>query len=63
MCLSTVYQVRGEDEQLICQHVSSAVIDGDKVRFTDIMGGETVVTGIIERIDLVNNTIRIRSLA
>lgn len=63
MCLSTVYQVFGTDEKLLCQHVSSIVIDGEELSFTDIMGGETVVTGRIEKIDLVNNTILVRSEA
>lgn len=63
MCLSTVYQVIGTDEKMICQHVSSVTIDGDELHFTDIMGGETVLTGKIEKIDLVNNSIIVRSAA
>lgn len=63
MCLSTVYQVLGADEKLLCQHVSSIEINGEELSFTDIMGGETVVTGKIEKIDLVNNTILVRSEA
>ena len=61
MCLSTVYQVCAEDQTPLCQHVSSAVVDGSQVRFTDIMGDETVVDGIIEKIDLVNNVILVRT--
>ena len=61
MCLSTVYQVLGGDEKLLCQHVSGIEIKGEELCFTDIMGCETVVTGKIEKIDLMNNTILVRS--
>ena len=63
MCLSTVYQVIGTDEKPICQYVSTVSVEGEELHFTDIMGGETVLTGKIEKIDLVNNSIIVRSVA
>lgn len=63
MCLSTVYQVLGEDQKMLCQHVSAVAIDGEELTFTDIMGCETHVTGKIEKIDLMNNAIIVRSVA
>ena len=63
MCLSTVYKVIGTDETPVCQYVSSVDIHGDELHFTDIMGGETVLNGSIEKIDLVNNAIIVRPVA
>ena len=63
MCLSTVYQVLGDDQTLLCQHVSAVEINGEDLTFTDIMGCETHVTGKIEKIDLMNNAIIVRSIA
>ncbi|MGI6218001.1 MAG: CooT family nickel-binding protein [Coriobacteriales bacterium] len=61
MCLSTVINVDEGKQEEICDHVSNAEVDGDKLTFTDIMGAETVFTGRIVSVDLVENKILVAS--
>jgi len=59
MCLSAVYEVRGGDERLVCEHAAAMSLDGNIITFTDILGEEIVVTGILKSIDLAKNIIKI----
>ena len=59
MCLSAVYEVRGGNETLVCEHVSAINIGEGTVTLTDIMGDEMVVTGVLKSIDLAKNIIKI----
>lgn len=57
MCLSTVIQVADGESREICSQVSNAEVGEGKVTFTDIMGIQTEVEGVITSIDLVENKI------
>ena len=59
MCLSAVYEVRGESEKLLLDHVSGIKTDGAEFTLTDILGDEVTVTGELKSIDLVKNIIKI----
>jgi predicted RNA-binding protein len=58
MCLSTVYTLEsGGEMSMLCEYVSAVEVSGDALKFTDIMGAETGVSGSIRSVDLVKNTI------
>ena len=59
MCLSAVYEVRGGNEKLICEHAVAISLDGGVITLTDIMGEEVIINGALKSIDLVKNTIKI----
>jgi predicted RNA-binding protein len=59
MCLSTVYEVRGENERLVCEHTTAIDIDGEKITLTDIVGEEVIIIGVLKYIDLAGNIIKI----
>ncbi|MDR2570433.1 MAG: CooT family nickel-binding protein [Oscillospiraceae bacterium] len=59
MCLSSVYEVRGEDERLICEHTAAIDIDGEKITLTDIVGEEVTIVGVLKYLDLARNIIKI----
>lgn len=62
MCLSSVYEVRDGMEKLLCEYTTAVSLDGSVVTFTDIMGEEIVITGVLKSIDLVRNIIMIEVL-
>ena len=57
MCLSTVFEQRGETETKLAEYVSSIREEAGKITLTDIMGTETVVYGKVRSVDLVQNRI------
>jgi predicted RNA-binding protein len=60
MCLSTVYELgAGNQKKQLGEYVSALEVRGGTVTLTDIMGSEVSVTGTIQRVDLVENTILI----
>ena len=59
MCLSTVYEVKGEGKNLVCEYVSSVRAESGSLILTDIMGDETIVHGALRSVDLVKNIILI----
>jgi predicted RNA-binding protein len=62
MCLSTVYAlgVKGPN-RVICEYTSTVQVLGDSVLLTDITGNELRVAGSLESVDLIKNTIIIRT--
>lgn len=61
MCLSTVYALQGAEKKLLCKNVAAVSLrDDGSLVFTDIMGIPTVVTGQLEKIDLMDNFIFVR---
>ena len=48
-------------ENQVCEYVSQLKLVNDKIVLTDIMGLETVVTGKVTGVDLVNNRITIEA--
>ncbi|MBQ8025012.1 MAG: CooT family nickel-binding protein [Oscillospiraceae bacterium] len=61
MCLSKVFQIVNGTENQVCEYVSQLKLVNDKIVLTDIMGLETVVTGKVTGVDLVNNRITIEA--
>ena len=53
MCLSTVYRMHDGEKQLVCKNVAALV-------FTDIMGVQTRVEAVLDRMDLMENFIFIK---
>ncbi|MDR3341925.1 MAG: CooT family nickel-binding protein [Treponema sp.] len=63
MCLSTVYELgTNGTKKKLCEYVSAVKVSGDTVTLTDIMGKEIRVSGALEQVDLVKNTIIIGSI-
>ena len=61
MCLSTVY-VRGDEARdPVARNVADVRIRAGKLVFTDIMGAVTEVDAELDRIDLMDNYIYIRT--
>ena len=60
MCLSTIYERRGEERAQIAKNIASVKTEDGKLVFTDIMGIRTVVDAEIVSIDLMDNFIDIR---
>ncbi|MDR3170261.1 MAG: CooT family nickel-binding protein [Treponema sp.] len=64
MCLSTVYELGTNGaKKKIGEYVSAIRVAGDTVIMTDIMGVELSVSGSLETVDLVKNTIIISAKA
>ena len=60
MCLSTVYALeKSGGVTLLCEYVSAVRVCGRNLVFTDITGEETGLSGSIESVDLVKNTITV----
>ena len=57
MCLSTVYKIKGQEQEKICEYVSRVENKGDGFVFTDVMGEETEVKGTLRSMDFVKNII------
>lgn len=57
MCLSTVFEERGEQRTKLAEYVSGIRAEGEKITLTDIMGLETVVYGKLKTVDLIQNHI------
>lgn len=57
MCLSTVYN---EKQEVLAKNVAGVTTQDGKLIFSDILGRTVAVTGTIEKIDLMENEIRIR---
>lgn len=57
MCLSTVYEVKDNEEKLVCQYVSGISVENGKVHLTDITGNEIDISGSIKNVDLIKNTV------
>lgn len=62
MCLSTVYKETGGERQMICEYVSGIKIEKNSLSFTDIMGQETNVTGVLKNLDFIKNEILIEEV-
>ncbi|MBQ0005659.1 MAG: metal-sensing transcriptional repressor [Clostridiales bacterium] len=60
MCLSTVYEVRGDERLFLCKNCAEIGEVNGQLVMTDIMGIKTRVFGEIEKIDLMENVILIR---
>ena len=62
MCLSNVYLVSGDSEELVCEYASSVSVEGENIRLTDVIGQEITVTGTIINVDLIKNEIKVKPL-
>ena len=61
MCLSNVYLVSDDREELVCEYASSVDVDGEKIRLTDVIGQEYTVVGTILSVDLIKNQIKVKA--
>jgi len=59
MCLSTVYEINGSSEKLVCEHTTAISLDGGVITLTDILGEEIAIAGQLKSIDLANNIIKV----
>ena len=60
MCLSTVYRLHDGEKQLVCKNVASVRQQDGVLVFTDIMGVQTRVDAVLDRMDLMENFIFLR---
>jgi predicted RNA-binding protein len=60
MCLSTAWELDGGGgKKMLCEHVAGLSVAGDTITLTDLMGKEISVSGILQGVDLIKNTITI----
>ncbi|MBR6349996.1 MAG: CooT family nickel-binding protein [Lachnospiraceae bacterium] len=57
MCLSTVYKLKGSEQEKICEYISKVENKGNEFVFTDVMGEEITVKGTLKSMDFVKNVI------
>ena len=57
MCLSTVYELRGGEQKIVAESVSSLSVSDGLITFTDIIGMQSTLRGTISKIDLVKGAI------
>ncbi len=57
MCLSTVYKLKGQEQEKVCEYISKVENKGDSFVFTDVMGEEITVPGKLISMDFVKNVI------
>ena len=57
MCLSTVYKIKGSEKEKVCEFISSVTNENGEFIFTDIMGTEIRLKGVLRSMDFVKNTI------
>ncbi|MBQ6551415.1 MAG: CooT family nickel-binding protein [Lachnospiraceae bacterium] len=61
MCLSNVFLVSDDSEELVCEYASSVDVSGNEIRLTDVIGQEITVTGTILSVDLIRNQIKVKA--
>lgn len=61
MCLSVVYKDEVNEENLLAKNVADIKVDGGKIIFTDLMGIRTIFDGTLEKVDLMDNYVIVRS--
>lgn len=61
MCLSTVVQVDGSEETMLCKNISMVTFQNGRYVFTDIMGISYSFPGEIDKIDLMDNYIYLKA--
>lgn len=59
MCLSTAYETTNGIDKLICERITNVEVEGKTVKFTNLLGIQTVVPGVLKSIDLNKNIILI----
>lgn len=57
MCLSTLYGIRNDKREKLGEYISNVTCRDGEYVFTDVMGNEFSVKGIIHSMDLVRNEI------
>ena len=62
MCLSTVYEVKDDEQTKICEYVCDIKAEGSRIVITDILGSQRVVFGSLRSLDLVNNKVIIEGI-
>ena len=60
MCLSNVYLVSDDNEELVCEYASNVDVEGDQIHLTDVIGQEITLIGTILSVDLIKNQIRVK---
>jgi predicted RNA-binding protein len=64
MCLSTAWEFDSSgDKKMICEHVAGLSVAGNTITLTDLMGKEISVSGVLEGVDLIKNTIAISTIS
>lgn len=61
MCLSNVYLITDDKEELVCEYASSVDVEGDRIYLTDVIGQEIALTGKIINVDLIKNQIKVKA--
>lgn len=60
MCLSNVYEIRGEERHLLAKNIADIREDNGELILTDIMGIRTKLYADIEKVDLLENFIIVK---
>ncbi len=59
MCLSTVYEIRGNEKVICGKNIATVKTEGEKIILIDLLGVRTELTGRITKIDLMDNFITV----
>ena len=60
MCLSVVYKNEVNDQNLLARNIADVKIENGEIILTDLMGVRTVLSGSLERVDLMENYIVVK---
>ncbi len=60
MCLSVVYKNEVNDQNLLARNIADVKIENGEIILTDLMGVRTVLSGSLERVDLMENYIIVK---
>lgn len=61
MCLAAAYSLQGENLTLVGEDISRIDVRLGYIVLTDFLGQETVVPGVLQSVDLMDNNIYIAS--
>lgn len=61
MCLSTVYKTTENGREEVCKNIASMTMEDGKLILTDLMGRRTELEGKLEKVDLMDNYILVKT--
>ncbi len=60
MCLSNVYRKDDDENVLMLKNIAKVEADGEKLIFTNLLGIQTELAGVLLNIDLLENIILVK---
>ena len=60
MCLSAVYKNEVSEQNLLARNIADIKVENGEIILTDLMGVRRVLSGSLERIDLMENYVIVK---